>query len=148
MLTQQLQSNTAFHETLCEILNEVSSGKQLENHDCFLALGDVIQVTLTAMVRNYDDEETKSTAPDELPFFDYKLLYTILESSQNIYTLISQRRKQYLWALLADHVVWRTPLHWKQCAIEIVQMKIDEAKKRQAIKTTAQNNNNSLEEDP
>jgi hypothetical protein len=32
------------------------------------------------MVRNYD-EETKSPAPDELPFFDYKLLYTILESS-------------------------------------------------------------------
>lgn len=80
MLTQQLESNTAFHESLCDVLNEVSSGKQLENHDCFLALGDVIQVTLTSMVRNHN-EETKSTAPEELPFFDYKLLYTILESS-------------------------------------------------------------------
>ncbi len=68
----------------------------------------------------------------------------MLESSQNIYTLISQKRKQYLWALLADHVVWRTPVHWEQCAIEIVQMKIDEAKKRQVIKAS---NNNSVEEE-
>jgi hypothetical protein len=90
VLTQQLESNTLFHENLCDVLNEVSSGKQLENHDCFLALGDIIQVTLTSMVRNYD-EETKEVGspPEELPFFDYKLLYTVLESSQNIYTLIS-----------------------------------------------------------
>jgi len=123
-MTQQLESNTIFHESLCDVLNEVSSGKQLENHDCFLALGDIIQVTLTSMVRNYDEEQkvvgASSSSPEELPFFDYKLLYTVLESSQNIYTLISQKRKQYLWALLADHVVWRTPYHWEQCAIEIV----------------------------
>ena len=119
VLTQQLESNTIFHESLCDVLNEVSTGKQLENHDCFLALGDVIQVTLSSMVRNYE-EESKVTMPEELPYFDYKLLYTILESSQNIYTLISQKRKQYLWALLADHVVWRTPFHWEQCALEIV----------------------------
>ena len=68
----------------------------------------------------------------------------MLESSQNIYTLISQKRKQYLWALLADHVVWRTPVHWDQCAIEIVQMKIDEDKKRQVIKAA---NNNLVEEE-
>jgi hypothetical protein len=77
-----LESNTIFHESLCDVLNEVSSGKQLENHDCFLALGDIIQVTLTSMVRNYDEESKEAvTSPEELPFFDYKLLYTVLESS-------------------------------------------------------------------
>ena len=52
-MTQQLESNTIFHESLCDVLNEVSSGKQLENHDCFLALGDIIQVTLTSMIKLY-----------------------------------------------------------------------------------------------
>ena len=59
--------------------------------------------------------------------------------------LISQKRKQYLWALLADHAVWRSPSHWAQCAVEIVQMKINEAKRRQAVKGAG---NTSLEEEP
>ena len=102
-----MESNPFFHETLCDVLNEVSSGKQLENHDCFLVMGDLIQVTLTSMLTNYEserqiqlenNEESKQQQHNEndenassgsSAFFDYKLLYTILESSQNIFTLIS-----------------------------------------------------------
>ena len=83
------------------------------------------------MLRTFEKEEEELKNDENGgAFFDYKLLYTILESSQNIFTLISSKRKQYLWALLADHAIWRSPMHWEQCAIEIVQMKIDEAKKR------------------
>jgi hypothetical protein len=114
VLCQQLDTNPAFHETLCDILNEVSSGKQLENHDCFLVMGELIQVTLTSMLRTFEKEEEELKNDENGgAFFDYKLLYTILESSQNMFTLISSKRKQYLWALLADHAIWRSPMHWE-----------------------------------
>lgn len=103
-----------FRETLCEVLNEMSTGKQLENQDCMQTVADLIKVTLTCL--------HKEPNP--------KLFYTILESSVNLFTILNGTRKHYLWTLLSDHPAWGNIQAWQQCAIEITQMKIEEAKKR------------------
>lgn len=60
-----------------------------------------------------------------------KLFYTILEVSINLYAHpVGSRRRQHLWALLNSHTLWRQTRLWKDCVFEVVQFKIDEAKKR------------------
>ena len=58
------------------------------------------------------------------------MMYTILECSQNLYSLTQSKRKLYLWSLINEHDMWKDQKHWRECIIEIVTMKIDEAKRR------------------
>ncbi len=60
---------------------------------------------------------------------DYRLLYTIIESSQNLYC-INNCRKQYLSMLLADHSIWHEAHPWKECMQEIIAVKSDDAIRR------------------
>lgn len=61
---------------------------------------------------------------------DYKFLYTVLESSQNLFSHSKNNRKVYLWSLIQDNEVWNDIKLWKECIVDIISFKIDEAKRR------------------
>ena len=76
VMKNQLQGHNNgafFRDTLCEVLNEVSTGKQLENPTCLQAIGELIKVTLTCLERDPQED-------------DYKMFYTIIESSSNLFS--------------------------------------------------------------
>ncbi len=89
----------------------------------------MIKTTLTCLLKDPLEE-------------DFKLFYTILESSGNLYSVVNGTRKLHLWNLLVGHAIWVNTKYWQKCIKEIVNMKIDEAKKRQVIKAA----NNPYEE--
>ena len=99
----------------------MSTGKQVDTPQCLEVIADLIKSTLTCLLRDPQEE-------------DYKLFYTILESSGNLYTIVNGTRKHHLWSMLTGHPIWMNTKYWKQCCLEIVNMKIEEAKKRQVIK--------------
>ena len=120
VIVSQLESSKAFRDTLCEVLNEISTGKQLEDPECLTVLSELIKASIGV------DEG------------DYKFFYTILESSNNIFTIPSSNRKVYLWSLISEHQKWQDMNLWKTCMFEIVTMKIEEAKRRQILKMQSQ----------
>ena len=54
---------------------------------------------------------------------DYRLVYGILESSQNIFT-VANKRKHFLSGLLADHGVWQDVKVWRELIAETIQHKM------------------------
>lgn len=107
----------------------MSTGKQLDNPLCLEAIADLVKTTLTCLMRDPQED-------------DFKIFYTIVESSGNLFVVLNGTRKHYLWGMLNGHPIWANTKYWKQCAVNIINMKIDEAKKRQMIKAS----NNSQDE--
>lgn len=64
-----LQSNIIFRDSMVEILNEMSTGRCLENPECLRAIADLIKHTLTHQFYGSGEEE------------NYRMMYTILECS-------------------------------------------------------------------
>lgn len=63
---------------MTEILNEITSPRLLQSQECLKLIADIIKFILTLFVHEQSD--------------DYKLVYNILESSQNIYTCTNRRK--------------------------------------------------------
>lgn len=71
-----LQSNVIFRDSLVEILNEMSTGRCLENPECLRTIADLIKRTLTHQFYGASDDSVEN----------YRMMYTILECSQNLYS--------------------------------------------------------------
>lgn len=46
-MTSKLSSNKVYRDTLCEVLNEMSTGRHIENHECLKTIALLIKHTLT-----------------------------------------------------------------------------------------------------
>ena len=117
----QYMHNKELRAVLTEVLHEINSPKPLMVIECHKQLADIIKFILTLFVHEQSN--------------DYRLLYSVLDSSHHIYFLPSNRRKQFLYTLLEDHGIWHGDAHnWHECIMEIVTLKIDDATKRKARK--------------
>jgi hypothetical protein len=99
----------------------MSTGRCLENPDCLRSLADLIKHALTHQFYGVGAENGPP---------NYRLMYTILESSHNLFTYNDKKRKLYLWTLINEHDMWKEHKHWRDCILEIVTFKIDENKRR------------------
>ena len=48
VILSQLGQNRILRDTLCEVLNEMSTGKHVENQQCLQTLADLIKAALTS----------------------------------------------------------------------------------------------------
>jgi len=80
----------------------MSTGKQLENPASLHAIADLLKVTLTCLERDPQED-------------DYKMFYTIIESSANLFSQENGAKKVYLWSMLTEHQIWMNTKYWKQC---------------------------------
>lgn len=111
---------------ITEVLQDVKTPKPLSSQDCLKQLADIIKFILTLFVHEQSN--------------DYKLLYSVLDSSHQIYSMggPSSKRKQFLYTLLEDHGIWHGDAHnWRECIQEIIQLKVADAVKRKARKVTS-----------
>ena len=79
----QLMHNKNIRTVMTEILGEITAPKVLKHLECLKVIADIIKFILTC----------KITLAKHIVFVheqsnDYKLLYVILESSQNIYYVV------------------------------------------------------------
>lgn len=96
---------------LQQVLHEINSPKSLSSLECLKELADILKFNLTLFV--HEDSN------------DYKLLYSILDSSHHIYHMTKNKRKLYLYTLLDDHGIWHGDAHnWRECIVEIVAVKV------------------------
>ena len=111
-----------------EVLTEVKTPKPLSNADCLKQLADIIKFILTLFVHEQSN--------------DYRLLYSVLDSSHQIYYIGgTSRRKLFLYVLLEDHGIWHGDAHnWRECIQEIVLLKVADAVKRKARKVNGSSN--------
>lgn len=78
-----LMHDQSMRETLADILSEVGTTSRLiQNYECLKMVADIIRFVLTLFVHEQ--------------FSDFRLLYTILDSSSLIYYLGPKKRKIYL----------------------------------------------------
>ena len=118
MHTQSLRT------VLGDTLTEINSPKAILNIDCLRQIADIIKFLLTLFVHEQSN--------------DHRLLYSILESSHHIYFLSQNKRKQFLYSLLEDHGIWHGDAHnWRECILEAVNRKVEEAVKRKQRKEMA-----------
>lgn len=108
-------------EVLTDILAEVGTAiRQIRTSEVLKLISDVIRFTLTLAVH------------DQLR--EYRLIYYILDSSSQIFTVNSKKRKQFLYNLLQDHGIWSDMSNWAHLIRFSLLMKIGEAKERQRIR--------------
>lgn len=48
-------------------------------------------------------------------FIDNKLLYTVMYSSALLFVVLPGSRKQYLYALIRAHRIWKSSFVWRDC---------------------------------
>ncbi|CDW77618.1 rab-like gtpase activating [Stylonychia lemnae] len=127
----QLMHDKVMRSEMTNILKDIISPRQLSNSECLKLIADIIKFILTLFVHE------QST--------DYRLVYNILESSQNIYTSIN-KRKLFLSTLLSDHGIWQDVRIWKEMIIEIIEIKIaDQTKIRKRKAKAIQDQKNQSE---
>jgi hypothetical protein len=63
-------------------------------------------------------------------YIDNKLLYTVMSSSSQLYVVLQGSRKQYLYALLRAHRIWKSSFVWRDCIQYDVNQKLDNAVER------------------
>jgi hypothetical protein len=124
MLIQGMH-NKVQRQVVTEVLHEINTLKPLSNLDCLKQIADVFKFILTLFVHEQSS--------------DYKLLYSILDSSHHIFYLSDRKRKQFLYTLLEEHGIWhgndgRT---WRECILEVVQIKMQDVQKRKLRKLAA-----------
>eukprot|EP00347_Sterkiella_histriomuscorum_P016146 403354306 len=105
----QLMHNKFLRSAMRDILKDINSPRQLSNNECLKLIADIIKFILTLFVHEQSN--------------DYRLVYNILESSQNIYTQIN-KRKVFLSSLLCDHGIWQDVKIWREMIVEIVEQKM------------------------
>ena len=62
---------------------------------------------------------------------DYRLLYIVLEFSQQLYCSMSKKkRKVHLSTLIADHGIWSDTGNWRDLIEYMINLKIEDAGRR------------------
>ena len=107
-------------DVLTDILSEITQPQELESFECLKLIADIQRFVLTLFV--HED------------LLDYKLLYVVLESSQNVYFYKEKKRKVYLSALLSDHGIWSDMNVWKETIDYMLKLKIEDALRRKKRK--------------
>lgn len=83
-------------DTVGDFLRSINSPKLIENGQALKTLGEILKYLLTAYVHEKDE--------------NYKVIYSILHSSQQIFHLKedenSEKQKIYLTSYLSDHGIW------------------------------------------
>ena len=116
----QLMHNQDMRDVLTDIISEINQPQQLDNYECLKLIADIQRFVLTLCVHEGLQE--------------HKLLYVILESSQNVYYCREKKRKVYLSQLLYDHGIWSDMNNWKECIDYILRLKIEDALRRKKRK--------------
>jgi len=116
----QLMHQQDMRDVLTDILSEITQPLKLDSFDCLKLVADIQRFVLTLFV--HED------------FNDFKLLYVILESSQNVFWCKEKKRKVYLSALLSDHGIWSDMNAWKECIDYMLKLKIEDAVRRKKRK--------------
>lgn len=80
---------------MSDFLKGINSPKLIENGEAIKTLGEIYKYLLTAYVHEKDE--------------NYKIIYSILHSSQQIYHYKkgSEQGKLYLTNFLSDHGIWQ-----------------------------------------
>ncbi len=87
--------------SLADILAEVGTSiRVIKSEKVLKLLSDVIRFVLTLIV--HED------------FEEYRLIWLVLDSSQHIYLQTPNKRKQYLYQMIADHGIWSDLNHWRE----------------------------------
>eukprot|EP00347_Sterkiella_histriomuscorum_P007183 403349944 len=109
--------NPEIRDIVSEYLRGINSPKLIENHNALKTLGEILKYLLTAYVHEKDD--------------NYKVIYSILHSSHQIYSIKdgedNERQKIYLTQYLSDHGIWQEQHVWKQCIQKLINQKFHEA---------------------
>lgn len=71
--------NKALRQVVTEVLHDINTQKPLNNLECLKIIADVFKFILTLFVHEQSN--------------DYKLLYSILDSSHHIFYLSERKRK-------------------------------------------------------
>ena len=108
-------------ETLTNILSEVGTSVRIIKSEKVLKLiADVIRFVLTLFVHEQSDE--------------FRLLFTILDSSSHIYFIGSKKRKIYMYQVLQDHGIWSDIDNWRELVNYTIRFKIEDALRRKKLK--------------
>ena len=111
-----MMHDSKMRNVMTEILQEITSPKQVQNTEVLRLISDILRFILTLFVHEQDA--------------DYRLLAVILESSQQLF-FISNKRKQNLTYYLLDHGIWQDTGAWRECIEATMKYKIQEAINRQ-----------------
>lgn len=88
----------------------INSPKCIDNHEALKTLGELIKYMLTAYVHDKDD--------------NYRIIYSILHSSQQIYYsalgTTNDKNKIFLTTYLNDHGIWQEIEIWRGCISKII----------------------------
>jgi len=98
-----------------EVLNEITSPRQLDNLDCLKFISDILRFLLTLFVH-----EKK---------IDFDMMSAILESSQFLYHT-QNNRKTFLTQFLHDHGIWSNSMAWKECIELTMKKRMQESSER------------------
>lgn len=120
----QLLQNKLMRGQMTDILNEVNAPRQLLSPECLHQLADLLKFLLTRKLLILN----QAVFTHE-PVRDYRLQYTVMEASQNLFCLVD-KRKQYLSALLCEHAVWQDAESWRACVAAIIALKSEDAQLR------------------
>ena len=103
-------------ETFSDVLSEITTTRQVKSLECFQALAEIMMFVLTLL----EQEE----------IIENRTLYTILNSSSYLYTMMQTKRKHYLQNLLSDHTIWTLNTPWNSCIKYELKLKMDSANER------------------
>ena len=110
----QLMHNFQMRETLTDILNDFNHPQVvLKGYECMKLIADILRFVLTLFVHEQQ--------------IDFRLLYAILDVSQNVYFVGKKKRKIFLSTLLYDHGIWSDMRNWLDCIDFALRLKIDDA---------------------
>lgn len=122
----QLMHEPEMRDVIVEILSDVNNSfKPVKSYECLKLISDVIRFILTLFVHEQ--------------LTDFRLLYSIMDSSQTIYFLGAKKRKTYLSELLVDHGIWSDSSSWSDCIDFYLTSRIDDAIARKKRKEQNEN---------
>ncbi|CDW76802.1 tbc domain-containing protein [Stylonychia lemnae] len=112
-IEKDLKLNELEEHILLEYLNRIMRGNDLS----FDEKSEIISSLHNPTIRDVDE--------------NYKVVWSILHSSQQIFTIKEidgkERQKIYLTQYLSDHGIWQEQQVWKQCIHKIINQKFHEA---------------------
>ena len=112
---------------IAELLQEIgTSFRVIKSHEVIKMIGEIVRYLLTLIVHeNLKDE--------------HRLLYTIIDSSSQIYFQKPTRRKLYLYQLVQEHGIWSDIKYWKLLLEFSLHLKLYDADRRKRLRDSSQN---------
>ena len=107
-------------DSLSDLLTDYNSAHRLHNYECLKLIADILRFVLTLFVHEQ--------------LTDYKLLYTVLECSCQVYYASEKKRKVFLNSLLYDHGIWGDMANWRETIDYMMRLKLEDAYRRRKRK--------------